>query len=69
MSFNASIQQLASGFASLAAGLIIGRAPDGALTHYGIVGWLSVACTLACLWLVGRVRVVDGGAPAPPVPT
>ncbi len=69
MSFNASIQQLASGVASLAAGLIIGRAPDGALTHYGIVGWLSVACTLACLWLVRRVRVVDGGAPAPPVPT
>jgi predicted MFS family arabinose efflux permease len=69
MSFNASIQQLASGVASLAAGLIIGRAPDGALTHYGVVGWLSVACTLACLWLVRRVRVVDGTAPAPPVPT
>ena len=60
MSFNASIQQLASGVASLVAGLIIGRAADGTLTHYGIVGWLSVACTLACLWLVHRVRVVDG---------
>jgi predicted MFS family arabinose efflux permease len=69
MSFNASIQQLASGVASLAAGLIIGRAPDGTLTHYGVVGWLSVACTLACLWLVRRVRVVDGGASAPPVAT
>jgi len=69
MSFNASIQQLASGVASLVAGLIIGRAADGALTHYGIVGWLSVACTLACLWLVHRVRVVDGvgaGTPAAP---
>ena len=47
MSFNASVQQLASGVASLTAGLIIGRAADGTLTHYGIVGWLSVGCTLA----------------------
>jgi predicted MFS family arabinose efflux permease len=59
MSFNASIQQLASGIASLTAGLIIGRAADGALTHYGIVGWLSVGCTLACLWLVRRIRIVE----------
>jgi predicted MFS family arabinose efflux permease len=64
MSFNASIQQLASGIASLAAGLIIGRAADGALTHYGIVGWLSVGCTLACLWLVRRIRIVDDGTGA-----
>ena len=58
MSFNASIQQLASGVASLAAGLIIGRAPDGTLSNYGVVGWLSVGCTLACLGLVRRIRVV-----------
>ena len=52
----------------LAAGLIIGRAPDGTLTHFGAVGWLSVACTLTCLWLVGRIRVVDSGTvmPSPP---
>jgi predicted MFS family arabinose efflux permease len=59
MSFNASLQQLASGIASLTAGLVIGRAPDGALTHFGVVGWLSVACTLGCLWLVRRIRVVE----------
>jgi predicted MFS family arabinose efflux permease len=59
MSFNASIQQLASGIASLTAGLVIGRTPDGALTHFGVVGWLSVGCTLCCLWLVRRIRVVD----------
>jgi len=69
MSFNASIQQLASGVASLAAGLIIGRAPDGALTHFGTVGWLSVGCTIACLWLVRRIRIVDAGpVPAAPRP-
>ena len=64
MSFNASIQNFASGIASLTAGLIIGRAPDATLTHYGIVGWLSVGCTLACLWLVRRIRIVDDGAGA-----
>ena len=67
MSFNASIQQLASGIASLTAGLIIGRAPDGTLTHFGAVGWLSVGCTLCCLWLVRRIRVVDVGAAAAPL--
>jgi len=69
MSFSASIQQLASGAAALVSGLIIGRAADGSLTHYGTVGWLSVGCTVACLWLVRRIRVVDDGsaarAPAP----
>jgi predicted MFS family arabinose efflux permease len=59
MSFNASLQQLASGIASLTAGLIIGRSPDGTLTNFGVVGWLSVGCTLCCLWLVRRIRVVE----------
>ena len=59
MSFNASLQQFAAGIASLTAGLIIGRSPDGALTHFGAVGWLSVGCTLCCLWLVRRIRVVE----------
>jgi len=62
MSFNASIQQFASGAASLVAGFVIGRTPDGALTHFGVVGWLSVGCTLSCLWLVRRIRVVDATA-------
>ena len=63
MSFNASIQQLGSGLAAMTAGLIIGRAPDGSLTHYGIVGWLAVGCTLLCIWLAQRISVVgDGGA-------
>ncbi len=65
MSFNASIQQLASGVASLAAGFIVGRTPDGALTNFGVVGWVSVGCTLACLWLVRRIRIVDDGHGGP----
>ena len=59
MSFNASIQQLGAGFAAMTAGLIIGRAPDGALTHYGVVGWIAAACTLLAIWLANRIRIVD----------
>jgi predicted MFS family arabinose efflux permease len=59
MSFNASIQQLGSGLAALTAGLVIGRAPDGTLTHFGIVGWIAVACTLLAIWLANRIRIVD----------
>ena len=59
MSFNASIQQLGSGLAALTAGLVIGRAPDGTLTHFGIVGWIAVACTLLAIWLAQRIRIVD----------
>ena len=66
MSFNASIQQLGSGAAAMAAGLIIGRAPDGTLTHYGVVGWLAAGCTLLCIWLARRIRVVGDDSHAPP---
>ena len=70
MSFNASIQQLGSGLAAMTAGLIIGRAPDGSLTHYGAVGWLAVGCTLLCAWLAHQIRVVgDDGSRAPPGPS
>jgi predicted MFS family arabinose efflux permease len=66
MSFNASIQQLGSGVAAMVAGLIVGRAPDGTLTHYGAVGWLAAACTLLAIWLAHRIRIVgdDGVASA-----
>jgi predicted MFS family arabinose efflux permease len=61
MSFNASIQQLGAGLAALTAGLIIGRAPDGTLTHYGVVGWIAAACTVLAIWLASRIRIVDDG--------
>jgi predicted MFS family arabinose efflux permease len=59
MSFNASVQQLGSGIASLVAGWIIGRASDGALTHYGTVGWIAAAATLLAIALARRIRIVD----------
>ena len=68
MSFNAAIQQLGAGLASLLAGLVIGRAADGTLTGYGTVGWIAVGCTLGAIWIAGRVRVV-GASDRPPVAT
>ncbi len=65
MSFNAAIQQLASGAAALVAGLMIGRAADGSLTGFGWVGALAVACTLLAIALAQRVRVVHDGGSAP----
>ena len=62
MSFNAAVQQLGAGLAAVAAGAIVGRAPDGTLDGYGWVGWLAVAFTLASVVLAFRIRVVDTGA-------
>jgi predicted MFS family arabinose efflux permease len=59
MSFNASIQQLGAGFASLVAGWVIGRAPDGSLTRYGIVGWIAVAATVLAVALAQRIHSPD----------
>jgi predicted MFS family arabinose efflux permease len=58
MSFNASVQMTGSALASLASGFIIRRAPDGALLHFGAVGWLAAACTLLCVVLVRGIRIV-----------
>lgn len=59
MSFNASIQQLGAGLAALTAGLVIGRTPEGTLTHYGVVGWVAAVFTLGAIWLAQRIRIVD----------
>jgi len=60
MSFNSSIQQLASGTASFGASLLISRNAAGELTHYGTVGILAVAATLASIYLARRIRTAPG---------
>jgi predicted MFS family arabinose efflux permease len=58
MSFNASVQMVGSALASLTAGLVVTRAPDGTLLHFGAVGWLAASCTLLCVLLARRIQVV-----------
>ncbi len=65
MSFNGSIQQLGSGAAAFLAGLIIGRAADGSLTHFDWVGWLAAGFTILAIWLAWRIHVVPDGSPGP----
>ncbi len=51
MSLNTALQQLASGAASLAAGMIIVQGADGRFHRYGLVGWIAAAGLLLSIWL------------------
>ncbi len=60
MSANSSMQHIASGIGSYVGGLIIAqKSPTAPLEHYGVVGWIGFATTLACIWLAGRVRLAE----------
>jgi multidrug resistance protein len=56
MSMNSSAMQLASGCASLLAGLAIGHTETGELTHYNWVGYAAMAIGFAAMWMIGRVK-------------
>jgi predicted MFS family arabinose efflux permease len=60
MSINASVQQFSAGIASFGSGLIIGKAENGSLTHFGTVGAVAAAATLLCLLLARRLKFVEG---------
>lgn len=57
MSLASSVQMLSSGLATLVAGLIMTRAPDGQIVHYDTVGYLAVACGIATIWIARHLRV------------
>jgi len=59
LSANSSVQHVACGLGAYLGGLIITESADGRLEHFGTVGWIAAASTLASLWLAGRVRIVD----------
>jgi predicted MFS family arabinose efflux permease len=63
MSVHASVQQFGSAVATLGAGLIIGRAADGALTHYGAVGLVAAAATLAAVPIARALRSAARAVP------
>jgi predicted MFS family arabinose efflux permease len=64
MSINSSAQQLASGASSFIAGLIVGKASDGTMTNYHLVGALAILATITCIVLVKRIRLVEDTQPA-----
>ncbi len=59
MSFNASVQQIAAGFASLMAGSIMGKSAAGELTRFGTVGIIAAVSTILCIFLSARLRSAD----------
>jgi len=65
LSFNGAVQQLGAGAASLAAGLLVGRNADGALTGFGVAGWCAAAATLAAVVIASRIRIVADGSGGP----
>ena len=56
MSLIGSVQMLASGIASVAAGLVVTIAADGKMEHYNLVGYGAVVCGLLTFWLVGYIH-------------
>nr|WP_255538784.1 MFS transporter [Polynucleobacter sp. Latsch14-2] len=56
MSLIGSVQMLALGVASVAAGAIVTIGADGKMEHYNIVGYGAVVCSLLTVWLVGYIH-------------
>ncbi|MGV3523698.1 MAG: MFS transporter [Candidatus Sericytochromatia bacterium] len=68
MSIQSSVQQIASGVASLVAGMIVVQDAQGHLLHFERIGYLAVVTTLICIpigWRMAR-RSVEKASDAPP---
>ena len=62
MSMNSSVQQLASGLAAFVSGHLLGQAPGGQITHYPVIGAISVTCALLCIYLTKFLKSAEGAA-------
>jgi predicted MFS family arabinose efflux permease len=51
MSVNTAVQQFACGLAAWASGRIVGQGPNQEITHFPLVGFLSLFCVFSCIWL------------------
>ena len=56
MSLIGSVQMLASGFASVIAGVIVTIGPDGKMEHYNLVGFGATVCGLLTFYLVRYIH-------------
>jgi hypothetical protein len=64
MSVNSSVQQLAAGVAAWVSGMILGQTATGKITHFSVIGVVSVSCALLCIY-ISRFLISgqeDGGA-------
>jgi predicted MFS family arabinose efflux permease len=65
MSANSSVQQFSLGLATYASGQIMGKSPQGELTHFPVIGLLSILCTLGCVSFSRYLRHAVEEQPAP----
>lgn len=65
MSINSSVQQFACGVASYASGQILGQTPKGELTHFPLVGGVSVVCAVTCIYLAKFLRSAEVNEASP----
>jgi predicted MFS family arabinose efflux permease len=56
MSINSSVQQFALGLAAYVSGSIMGQTSSGELTHFPLIGALSVICALSCIYLARYLK-------------
>jgi predicted MFS family arabinose efflux permease len=59
MSINSSVQQLATGIASMIGGAIVQKTAEGRIEHYAIVGYFSILLIALSVWLAGRVKPIE----------
>jgi predicted MFS family arabinose efflux permease len=59
MSFNAAVQQISAGLASLLAGAIIGVSASGEMINFDTVGLIAAVSTIVCIFLAIRLRSVE----------
>jgi predicted MFS family arabinose efflux permease len=56
MSLIGSVQMLASGIATVLAGMVVTIGADGKMDHYNWVGYGAACCGLMTIWLVGYIH-------------
>lgn len=59
MSLNVAVQQISSGFAAYAGGLIIAKEASGRLLHYNMVGFMAIGFSLCCLYIARKVKPAE----------
>jgi len=59
MSFNSSIQQLATGFSALLSGFIIQKTAAGPLLYFNIIGFIASFATLLAIFIIWKLKVVS----------
>lgn len=63
LSINSSVQLLAQAVATYGAGLVVTKAPDGHLLHYGWVGFLAISLIFASVFIARYIKPIDAEKP------